>query len=314
MIATWQKLELCKIRYYLDEYPDLYNFNHFEEILISPHLEKLPFLSNYSQVLFDYGKHLYSLKQNMVENDEDHSFIYCFNLLTEYRLLLLPGNLPSVKIPNSKNNANKRKGKFHITDDTYRRILMTGFETEMRKYNLHHIAKPSEQISQEIEDGVNEDWVKKCMEDIDKRYPKYPIQEKIRLLHNSYALQFPIVVESFTLPHIDFMIDRGLKVNEEQNYFKTSSGRPSFSFERECAETLFSLLVIDFVLEASYNSTKIESSQMNDVIRYEFIYDFLYYFKIYTTEINDINTTQKSDLIKSLIGKKPTRRQGNTKN
>ncbi|MDH6534060.1 hypothetical protein M2101_000718 [Parabacteroides sp. PM5-20] len=92
MMTTWQKLELCKIRYYLDEHPDLYNFNHFEETLISAHLEKLPLLSNYSQVLFDYGKHLYSLKQNMAKDDEDHSFIYCFHLLTEYRLLLLPGN------------------------------------------------------------------------------------------------------------------------------------------------------------------------------------------------------------------------------
>jgi len=291
-----QKLHLCKICYYLDDYPELFDFSVFGDTVVKPYLETLPFLSDYTQIFFDYGKHLYCCKQNIIQDKEDQSFIYCLNLLTEYRLLLI-GKKLRISISDSKNLDKKRNGKPHIPDENYRNILMAGLENEMRKYNLHHIAKSEEDINQEIENGKNTEWISKCMKIIDKNCPKYPIKEKVRLLFNSYALAFPIVVERFTVEHVDFMIERGLEVNRERQYIR-SKGRPSYNFESDCMRKLFDLLILDSVLD--YKEEEKRPIDINEKVRHEFIYDFVNFFKIYTTRLNN-NTTTKSDLIKELI-------------
>jgi hypothetical protein len=300
MFTTKQKLQLCKIDYYLNDYPELFDVDKYKEVVIKPYIDKIPSLSEYVQVSFDYGKHLYCEKQDKIKDYEDKSFLYCYNLLEEYKLLL-EGATPNITIPGSKNCNKRKKKQEHITYENYRKILMLGFEEEMRRNRLNCIAKTAEEIDEDIKNGINIDWIEKQIALIYKTYPNYPPYKRNEMLTEAYALKFPDKFFEFTPEHIDFMLQRGKDINKNDNY-KKKKGRPSANFVRECIEHLYLLLIIDSLAIEIVGFEDIRKKKcFNSNIRYEFIYDFLHFFNIYETSIDDNFTSNKSSLIKSLL-------------
>ena len=300
MFTTKQKLRLCNIKYYLNDYSELFNFDKYKEIVIKPYINRIPSLNEYVQVLFDYGMHLYCEWQYIIKDHEDKSFLYCYNLLEEYKLLL-DGATPNITIPGSKNYYKRKKKQEHITYENYRKILMLGFEEEMRRNHLNCIAKTAEEIDEDIKNGINIDWIEEQIALINKTYPNYPPDKRTEMLTEAYALKFPYKDFEFTPEHIDLMLQRGKDINKKDNYRK-EKGRPSASFVRECIEHLYLLLIIDSLAIEIIGFEDIRKKKsFNNNIRYDFIYDFLYFFKIYETSIDDIFTSNKSSLIKSIF-------------
>ncbi|NDV46867.1 hypothetical protein D0T49_07375 [Paludibacter sp. 221] len=303
MFTTKQKLELCGVKYYLDDFPELFDYEEYKVRIIDPHLKKLPLLNEYAEHLFDYGKHSYCEKRQIPIGHKD--FIYCYNLVKEYKLLLDDDIVPKISIPGSDNSQKRKEKKDHITHENYKKILMYGLEEEMKRYNLNRIAKSVEEISCDFNEKETVEWLRQKLLVIEGKYWDYPKEKIAEKLVYDHIVEYTHAFD-FTPDYISFLMKRMEELDEEYKLIKAERGRPSATLERECIERLYLLLTIDARI-AEINGFKDllkKSSIIVDDVIFAFIYDFLKYFHVYDTNVDENNTTTKSDLIKALFNSK----------